>query len=97
MAFIVALLAPVTAGLALLPFLEHARSTGILLLTLFTVIIALSVVGRAFSWIAKTPEMSLLGALGAIAVMFLINPWAGVGAVGEGQRAIAGWQALSAA
>lgn len=32
--FIVALLAPVTAGLLLLPFLEHARSTGILLLTL---------------------------------------------------------------
>ena len=36
---------------------------GILLLTLFTVIAALSVVGRAFSWIAKTPEMTLLGAL----------------------------------
>ena len=36
---------------------------GILLLTLFTVIVALSVVGRAFSWIAKTPEMTLLGAL----------------------------------
>ena len=36
---------------------------GIILLTLFTVIVALSFVGRAFSWIAKTPEMSLLGAL----------------------------------
>jgi hypothetical protein len=32
--FVIALLAPVTAGLALLPFLEYARSTGILLLTL---------------------------------------------------------------
>jgi Kef-type K+ transport system membrane component KefB len=36
---------------------------GILLLTLFTVIVALSFVGRAFAWIAKTPEMTLLGAL----------------------------------
>jgi len=36
---------------------------GILLLSLFTVITALSVVGRAFNWIAKTPEMTLLGAL----------------------------------
>ena len=36
---------------------------GIILLSLFTVIIALSVVGRAFTWIAKTPEMTLLGAL----------------------------------
>jgi len=36
---------------------------GILLLTLFTVIVALSFVGRAFTWIAKTPEMTLLGAL----------------------------------
>ena len=36
---------------------------GILLLSLFTVIIALSFVGRAFVWIAKTPEMTLLGAL----------------------------------
>jgi Kef-type K+ transport system membrane component KefB len=36
---------------------------GILLLSLFTVIVALSVVGRAFVWIAKTPEMTLLGAL----------------------------------
>jgi Kef-type K+ transport system membrane component KefB len=36
---------------------------GILLLTLFTVVVALSVVGRAFTWIAKTPEMTLLGAL----------------------------------
>jgi len=36
---------------------------GILLLTLFTVIMALSFVGRAFVWIAKTPEMTLLGAL----------------------------------
>jgi len=36
---------------------------GILLLTLFTVIVALSFVGRAFRWIAKTPEMTLLGAL----------------------------------
>lgn len=36
---------------------------GIILLTLFTVIVALSFVGRAFVWIAKTPEMTLLGAL----------------------------------
>ena len=36
---------------------------GILLLTLFTIIIALSFVGRAFTWIAKTPEMTLLGSL----------------------------------
>jgi Kef-type K+ transport system membrane component KefB len=36
---------------------------GITLLTLFTVIVALSFVGRAFVWIAKTPEMTLLGAL----------------------------------
>jgi len=36
---------------------------GILLLSLFTVITALSFVGRAFNWIAKTPEMTLLGAL----------------------------------
>jgi len=36
---------------------------GITLLSLFTVIVALSFVGRAFVWIAKTPEMTLLGAL----------------------------------
>jgi len=36
---------------------------GIILLSLFTVIVALSFVGRAFVWIAKTPEMTLLGAL----------------------------------
>jgi Kef-type K+ transport system membrane component KefB len=36
---------------------------GIVLLSLFTVIVALSIVGRAFVWIAKTPEMTLLGAL----------------------------------
>ena len=36
---------------------------GITLLSLFTVIVALSIVGRAFAWIAKTPEMTLLGAL----------------------------------
>jgi Kef-type K+ transport system membrane component KefB len=36
---------------------------GILLLTLFTVITSITIVGRAFSWIAKTPEMTLLGAL----------------------------------
>ena len=36
---------------------------GIVLLSLITVVIALSVVGRAFTWIAKTPEMTLLGAL----------------------------------
>jgi Kef-type K+ transport system membrane component KefB len=36
---------------------------GILLLALITVVVALSFVGRAFTWIAKTPEMTLLGAL----------------------------------
>jgi Kef-type K+ transport system membrane component KefB len=36
---------------------------GILLLSLVTVVVALSVVGRAFAWIAKTPEMTLMGAL----------------------------------
>jgi Kef-type K+ transport system membrane component KefB len=36
---------------------------GIFLLSLITVIVALSFVGRAFMWIAKTPEMTLLGAL----------------------------------
>jgi len=36
---------------------------GILLLSLMTVIVALSFIGRAFVWIAKTPEMTLLGAL----------------------------------
>jgi Kef-type K+ transport system membrane component KefB len=36
---------------------------GIVLLSLLTVVIALSFVGRAFVWIAKTPEMTLLGAL----------------------------------
>ena len=45
---------------------------GILLLSLFTVIIALSFVGRAFTWIAKTPEMTLLGALAwCFAVVFV--------------------------
>ena len=45
---------------------------GILLLSLFTVIIALSLVGRAFTWIAKTPEMTLLGALAwCFAVVFI--------------------------
>jgi len=36
---------------------------GIILLALFTVVVALSVVGRAFEWIAKTPELTLTGAL----------------------------------
>lgn len=36
---------------------------GILLLALFTVMVALSFVGRAFEWIAKSPELTLLGAL----------------------------------
>jgi Kef-type K+ transport system membrane component KefB len=45
---------------------------GILLLSLITIVIALSVVGRAFTWIAKTPEMSLLGALAwCFAVVFI--------------------------
>jgi Kef-type K+ transport system membrane component KefB len=46
---------------------------GILLLSLFTVIIALSVVGRAFTWIAKTPEMTLLGALAWCFVVVFIG------------------------
>lgn len=36
---------------------------GILLLSLFTVVLSLTVVGRCFSWIAKSPELTLLGAL----------------------------------
>lgn len=45
---------------------------GIVLLSLFTVIVALSFVGRAFVWIAKTPEMTLLGALAwCFAVVFV--------------------------
>jgi Kef-type K+ transport system membrane component KefB len=36
---------------------------GIFLLSLITVIAAMSLVGRAFNWIAKTPEMTLMGAL----------------------------------
>lgn len=46
---------------------------GILLLSLITVIIALSVVGRAFTWIAKTPEMTLLGALAWCFVVVFIG------------------------
>jgi Kef-type K+ transport system membrane component KefB len=46
---------------------------GILLLSLLTVIIALSVVGRAFTWIAKTPEMTLLGALAWCFVVVFIG------------------------
>ncbi len=46
---------------------------GILLLSLFTVVIALSVVGRAFTWIAKTPEMTLLGALAWCFVVVFIG------------------------
>ena len=46
---------------------------GILLLSLFTVIVALSVVGRAFTWIAKTPEMTLLGALAWCFVVVFIG------------------------
>ncbi len=45
---------------------------GILLLSLMTVVVALSFVGRAFVWIAKTPEMTLLGALAwCFVVVFL--------------------------
>jgi Kef-type K+ transport system membrane component KefB len=36
---------------------------GILLLSLFTVVVSQTLVGRAFSWIAKSPELTLLGAL----------------------------------
>jgi len=36
---------------------------GILLLSLFTVVMSVALVGRAFSWIAKSPELTLLGAL----------------------------------
>jgi Kef-type K+ transport system membrane component KefB len=53
-------------GLIMMSFL------GITLLSLLTVIIALSFVGRAFTWIAKTPEMTLLGALAwCFAVVFM--------------------------
>jgi Kef-type K+ transport system membrane component KefB len=45
---------------------------GIALLTLITVIMALYLVARAFVWIAKTPEMTLLGALAwCFAVVFI--------------------------
>ncbi len=36
---------------------------GILLLSLFTVVLSKSLVTRAFTWIAKSPELTLLGAL----------------------------------
>jgi Kef-type K+ transport system membrane component KefB len=36
---------------------------GILLLTLFTVLLSWSYVGRAFNWIAKSPELAMTGAL----------------------------------
>jgi len=36
---------------------------GIILLALFTVVVAMYLVERAFSWIAKSPELTLLGAL----------------------------------
>jgi len=36
---------------------------GILLLSLFTVVMSVAGVGRAFSWIAKSPELTLLAAL----------------------------------
>jgi len=36
---------------------------GILLLSLFTVVMSVALVGRAFAWIAKSPELTLLGAL----------------------------------
>ena len=44
-------------GLIIMSFL------GILLLSLFTVVASLTIIGRAFSWIAKSPELTLLGAL----------------------------------
>jgi len=45
---------------------------GIALLSMVTVVMALSFVGRAFTWIAKTPEMTLLGALAwCFAVVFI--------------------------
>jgi Kef-type K+ transport system membrane component KefB len=46
---------------------------GIALLTLFTIIVALSLVGRAFNWIAKTPEMTLMGALAWCFVVVFIG------------------------
>ena len=36
---------------------------GILLLTLFTVLLSWSYVGRAFNWIAKSPELAMTGSL----------------------------------
>jgi Kef-type K+ transport system membrane component KefB len=46
---------------------------GILLLTLITVGLAVTLVGRAFTWIAKTPEMALLGALAWCFVVVFIG------------------------
>jgi Kef-type K+ transport system membrane component KefB len=45
---------------------------GILLLGVLTVGVALTLVGRAFTWIAKTPEMTLMGALAwCFAIVFI--------------------------
>jgi Kef-type K+ transport system membrane component KefB len=46
---------------------------GILLLTLFTVVAAVTIVGRAFGWIAKTPELTLTGALGWCFVVVFVG------------------------
>jgi Kef-type K+ transport system membrane component KefB len=46
---------------------------GILLLALITVVLAVTIVGRAFTWIAKTPEMTLLGALAWCFVVVFIG------------------------
>jgi len=64
-----------------------AQFVTILFLTLY---VTINISAAAEKWAAdpsyrptiKVPwQVSLLGALGAIAVMFLINPWAGIGAV----------------
>jgi Kef-type K+ transport system membrane component KefB len=46
---------------------------GIALLTAVTVALALLLVGRAFTWIAKTPEMTLMGALAWCFVVVFIG------------------------
>ncbi len=46
---------------------------GILLLSLFTVVMSIALVGRAFAWIAKSPELTLLGALSWCFVVIFVG------------------------
>lgn len=60
----------VIVAIIIQPNLEHPELSqialsflGILLLSLFTVLLSWSYVGRAFNWIAKSPELAMTGAL----------------------------------